>query len=291
MDLQLFVGVIRRHRAIVIVGVILAVLLAFFSYVRITGFEGWKPSVEYREDEQWQSQNRVLLTLPGFSSGSTLLHTGPSAEAIQRAEERLASQTVLFAGLVTGDPVTAIVERSGPIHGRVVAQAAQAAGGTATLPIVDITAVAPSAAGANDLANRYAEALSEYVEIGQATADVSPRQRVSLQTLNRANRAELAAPRSRTLPVIVLLAVLSATIGLAFVLENIRNRPPTAGTGDDQRSTLLISSEARRASPATEPRGKKRAPVEPVLPPVLGSEPDGEVSDAPTPGTGEVRSA
>jgi hypothetical protein len=290
VDLQLFVGVIRRHRAIVIVGVVLAVLLAFFSYVRIAGLEDWKPTLQYREDEQWQSQNRVLLTLPGFSSGSTLLHSGASAEAIQRAEDRLASQTVLFAGLVTGDPVTAIVKRSGPIHGRVVAQAAQAAGGTATLPIVAITAVAPSAAGANDLANRYAEALSEYVESGQSTGDVSLRQRVSLQTLNRADRAELAAPRSRTLPVIVLLAVLSATIGLAFVLENVRNRPPTAGTGVDQKSAIVIS-EARRAPVGPDARGKKRPVAEPVLPPVLEPEQDGEAGETPTSSASEVRSA
>ena len=291
MDIQLFVGVIRSHRAIVVIGITVGVLLALFSYVRITGFEGWKPTLQYREDERWQSQNRVLVTLPVFSSGSTLLHSGASAEAIQRAEDRLSGLALRYAAFVTSDPVTAIVERSGPIHGRVVAQAAQATGGTATLPIVDITAVAPSAVGSSDLANRYADALSTYVESEQSTNEVPPKQRVSLQILNRAEHAELAAPRSRTLPVIVLLAVLSATIGLAFVLENITNRPPTAGMGATSSSSLVMASEARRASANPEPRAKKRAADEPVLPPVLDREPTSEVDETGTPGASEIRSA
>lgn len=296
MDLQVFMGVIRRHRLIIIVGVFVAILLAFFSYVRITGLDGWKPTLTYREDEKWQSEARVHVTLPGFSSGSSLLHSGASAEAIQRAEDRLAGLALLYADYVTSDPVTSIVRRSGEINGKVVAQAAQATGGTATLPIVDIIAVTPSPSSATDLANRYASALSSYVESESLKYDVPPGQRVSLEVLNRAERADLAAPRSRTLPIIVLLTVLSATIGLAFVVENIRNRPPTAGTGVDQKSAVVIS-EARRAPVDPDARGKKRPVAEPVLPPVLEPESNGEVgetptiAEAPTQSAGEVRSA
>jgi len=299
MDLQIFVGVIRRHRAVVIVGVALAVLLAVFSYVRVAGFDGWRPTLSYREDQKWQSETRVLVTSPGFSSGSTLLHAGASAEAIQRAEDRLASLALLYADYVTSDDVTAIVRRQGPITGKIVAQAAQATGGTATLPIVDIVSVAPSARTATDLANRYASALSWYVQSQQLRNSLPPDQRVSLETLNRAAQAQLAAPRSRTLPVIVLLAVLSATIGLAFVLENLRNRPPTSGAdassspgdGPAQRSSLVMAPGVRRGSAEPEPRATRRVGTEPVLPPVIESEPSSEGAEEPTPTASEIRSA
>lgn len=231
MDLPLFVRVLGRHRNVVAAGVCLAVLLAVLSYGR-PGFEDWRPVLKYREQEQWQSQARVLVTLPGFSSGRSLLRpssvaSGAKANAIESAEARLSGLAVLYAGLATGDEVKKIVRRGGPIRGKVVTAAATATGGTATLPIVEITSNAPSANGSRELVNRYADALRIFIEREQKAFGVPPRERVALRPLNRGGRTELVVPRGKTLPVIVFLTIVSATIGLAFVRENLKRGTPS----------------------------------------------------------------
>jgi hypothetical protein len=147
---------------------------------------------------------------------------------------------------VTSDTVTSIAESYGDVGGKVVAAAAIVPGGTAVLPIVDLTAVARTPVDARNLANQYAAALAEYVEREQIVNEVPARQRVAVESLNRASPAELAVPRSRTLPVIVLLAVLSATFGLAFALENLRSGPPTAGASGVRDLELPRSRTSER---------------------------------------------
>ena len=227
MDLRLFLGVLGRHRVAVAIGVALALLLSLLSYVR-PAWDGVTPTIAYREQETWQSQARVLVTLPGFSPGESLLGTSVKAErqagAIQRAESRLSALALLYASLATGDDVRRIVREDGPIVGRVVAAAETVSGGSAVLPIVDITALAPTSQESQELADRYVRALGVYVARQQKAFRVPATDRVALQSLNRGGRTELVEPRGTTLPIIVFLTVLTATVGIAFVLENLGSR-------------------------------------------------------------------
>jgi hypothetical protein len=54
----------------------------------------------------------------------------------------------------------------------------------------------------------------------QEGSGVPKPERIQLRVLNRAGALDLVQPRSKTLPVVVFLAVMFATIALAFVLEN-----------------------------------------------------------------------
>lgn len=265
MDLPLFLKVLGRHRALVAVGVGLAVLLAALSYVR-PGLDGMKPVLSYREAETWQSQARLLVTLPGFSAGSTLVRGDARADAILRAEGRLSGLALLYAGLATSDEVTSIVRRSGRIKGRIVAAAATADGGTATLPIVNIIAVAPSGPSSRSLANRYANALRQYVAGQQVANDVPAKQRVALEVLNVGGRTELVGKRGTTLPLIVFLTILSATIGIAFVRENLR--------GSARESAEAGSPEEVIVAPAPSPVLEFETPETEVTPATAVAEPD-----------------
>lgn len=222
MDLPRYREVLQRHRHVVTFGLALAVVLATLSYAR-PAWEDWRPVLKYREQEAWTSQARVLLAVPGLPGTK-----GWRPDAVESAEARLPSLAVLYAGLTTGDDIRNLVKRTGAPAGKAVAAAATAAGGTATLPIVEITTISPTASGSRRLANRYANALMTYVRRQQAAAEVAPQRRVAVQLLNRAGETELIDPRSRTLPIVVFLALISATVGVAFALENWQSRrPPT----------------------------------------------------------------
>jgi capsular polysaccharide biosynthesis protein len=93
------------------------------------------------------------------------------------------------------------------------------------LPIVQITALSYSAPASRALGNRAAAALAQYVDAQQKANGVPPAERIQLRVLNRAAQTSLVTPRSKTLPIGIFVVVLFATIGLAFVLENLRPRP------------------------------------------------------------------
>ena len=64
MDIGLYGRVIWRHKLVVFSGVILAVVLAALSYVRIDA-----NGVSYRGSEQWVSYETISVTQPGFEEG------------------------------------------------------------------------------------------------------------------------------------------------------------------------------------------------------------------------------
>jgi hypothetical protein len=55
-----------------------------------------------------------------------------------------------------------------------------------------------------------------------------------LEEVAQARKAGIYQPRSKTMPIVILLAILFATIGLAFLLENLRprHRDPGAQSAD-----------------------------------------------------------
>ena len=77
-------------------------------------------------------------------------------------------------------------------------------------------------------------------------AAIPPNERVDLQVLQNATAPILLQPRKKTLPIVILLAVLSATIGLAFILENARPRvtPVTTLAAPEPVEHGLVRSRA-----------------------------------------------
>jgi hypothetical protein len=82
-----------------------------------------------------------------------------------------------------------------------------------------------------DLAQQSADAFRTYIRMQQIANNVPADDRVIVEQLVRPKPAEVARPRSKTMPVVVFLAVMLATVGLAFLLENMRPpKPPVFQT-------------------------------------------------------------
>jgi hypothetical protein len=63
-----------------------------------------------------------------------------------------------------------------------------------------------------------------YLKNQQRAAQIPAAQRIDLQILKRSTRPVVIEPLKKTLPIAIFLAVAVATVGLAFVLENLRPR-------------------------------------------------------------------
>ena len=98
------------------------------------------------------------------------------------------------------------------------------------LPLIDLTAIADTPQGAMMLASRTAKALETHVREQQAANEVPPADRVVIEEVMKPKGAVVFQPRSKTMPIVVFLAVMLAVSGIAFLLENVRprNREPGA---------------------------------------------------------------
>jgi hypothetical protein len=229
MDLRLFGRVIWRFRLIVGIGLFAAVLLATFSYVKVSFAHG----LRYRSQQQWVSYTRLFVTQPGFGWGSSVINpkgggNGNQANELgiqQASEVRLSALATVYANLADSDPVLAIMQRRGPIHGVIQAAALPVAQGSdAVLPIIQIAGIAASPKASLDLSANAADALRDFLALQQAKNGIAPSQRIVLQVVNKAGGTKVFAARKKTLPIVVFLTVALAVIALAFMLENLRPR-------------------------------------------------------------------
>ena len=204
MDLALHFRVLSRYRRLVVVGLLAAVFLALLAYVRI-GPDG----ISYRQTEKWQSVARLFATAGGNPFGAVgddSSRTDPTTSAVLAAE---------FAN---SDAVTRILATDGRLEGEVVAAANQVDG--EFLPFIDVAGIASKPAAARNLARRAAEAMSQYVSARQA--GIKAARRVTLELVNAPDEPTLVEGRSKTMPVMIFLAVMSVVIGLAYIRENLR---------------------------------------------------------------------
>jgi hypothetical protein len=244
MDLQLYARVLWRFRLLVVGGLLLAVALAFFSYVDVK-FDGGKPSFEYRQGEQWESLAQVGVGSRTFDPGSVLTpeirsSLRPPAENTEQAREQLAQVdpstlasfprlmeiTIQFLNLATGDAVMKIMNENGPPV-RAALQTFPVLSGDAAVPFITFSAVAASPEVAQEAARRHVEAFKEFVTAQQNAAGIAENERVAITTVKQPQPAALLEGRKKTRPIIVFLAVMTAVIGLLFVLENLRPRVRT----------------------------------------------------------------
>ena len=93
------------------------------------------------------------------------------------------------------------------------------------------------------LAARGAAALQTYITERQRASDTPLSDRAVIVPVVRPIRAELFQPRSKTMAMVVFLAVMFVAVGLAFLLENLRPRvveaaaAPTKGEFEAPRAT------------------------------------------------------
>jgi len=216
MDLGLYARVMWRFKYLVGAGLVLATVLAFLSYVRVSP-DG---TIRYRDSQKWVSYARLAVSEAGFPEGAL------STQGAKADTSRLASLAIYYANYADSDPVMALMRRDGPVNGAIQVAPVEATPGNTSdaLPLISIAAIATSPATAESLAKRQALALRDYVVQEQVSNRISTNNRVILKLVKTPGTATIFQARSSTLPVVVFLTVLLAAMALAFVLENLRPR-------------------------------------------------------------------
>jgi hypothetical protein len=252
MDLDLYLRVLWRFRRLVTVGFVLAVVLAAFSFAKIST-AGGSPKLVYRQSETWQSEAKLQVTQKGFLEGyATPTYQPdptPGAPAVQKNDlARLSTLAVYWANLATTREVQRFMRHppTKPNEVTVDAVAGPPFASLTYLPVISIKAIGTTAAAASALALDQTNAIIRYVTRNQNSAEIPVPDRVIVRLANPPHEATLIGKRGKTLPVIVFLAVMIAVLGLAFVLENLR--PGIRVVSDPEEAEELPSEQARRAS-------------------------------------------
>jgi hypothetical protein len=204
------------------------------SAARIT-FVGGKPKLTYRDPVIYTAEARMLVTQSGFpwgrvilpgsgTSGATTAGSAPSSNSGNYADPSRFSQLAAFyAALVNGDQIQQQVVHP-KLHQALTAQAEVDSQIDQTLPIVDFNSLAPSPQGAIAVATSGLNELRAFVSQQQADAGIPAGQRVLLETLQQPNKAKVAVPHKKTVPIVAFMTVMLATLGLVLALENLRPR-------------------------------------------------------------------
>jgi hypothetical protein len=231
MDVELYSRILWRFRLLVAIGVALAIALSVLAFAKVS-FAGGSPTLKYRQAQTWQSEAVLFVTQRGFPWGSTTPQYQPAnategLPAVPTADaNRLSGQAVLYAQLATTHQVQRLM-RHPPVKPTDVSAAtvpAPAYSNPAILPLISVKGLGTSPAKAAALAGDQANAIITYVERNQRAANTPTSQRVLVQEVQSPlpRLATLVGKRGKTLPIIVFLAVMIATLGLVFVLENMR---------------------------------------------------------------------
>ncbi len=239
MDLSLYGRVIWRFRWLVAFGLILAILLSVLSIAKVSSH-----GLSYRKQEVWQSSTTVLLTQRGFPWGRAVVP--PTAAGATGGPGWLSGLTELYAQFANSDRVKSLMLRDGASKNwSVTAAPVIPSGSSSALPVIALAGLAYTPGGAVQATIVGRTAFLQYVKSQQAQAAIPNSERVDLQVLQNVTPPVVVQPRKKTLPIVIFLAVISAAIGLAFILENARPRvKPVALAAPEPVEHAIVRSRA-----------------------------------------------
>lgn len=223
INLATYIGVLRRHRNLVVVGACLSVLLAFLSYVKISpsGFS-------YRTSEKWS--NEATLALSQASQPELRSSLDETARP-----ERFATLIDVYAAFATSDAVIAGLRAKGLLtekdieNGKlpILATAVPSSANSGPTPLLKISATGKTPRDATKLTIGATNELMGFVTARQVIAAIPETERVELRLVKSSAEPTLIQPRSKSNLIVILLAGLTATVAAAFIRENARRgRPP-----------------------------------------------------------------
>jgi hypothetical protein len=240
LDLELYLRVIWRFRVLVGLGFVLAVVLAVLTFARVSFAHG-VPKLTYRQAETYEADSILLVGQNQSSFGGTN-SANPS---------RFSGLATFYAQLVSSDTVQSLIARQLPASERRTVSVLAAASlpdpsvYNGVLPFIAIEGFAEHPDTAIDASLIGAHVFMRYIAAQQARAGVRADDRVLVDLVKRPTQVRVVVPRKKTGPIAVFLAVMIATLGGAFVLENLRPRPQRLA-GDE--SANEASAAARRVA-------------------------------------------
>ncbi len=251
MDLRLYGRVISRFRWLVVGGFGLAVLLTFLTIFKVS-FSS--PHVSWRQHKTYQATAQLLLTKQ-YGLGTD----DPSHNA------------ALYAPIINSDAIRTPVRREGALKGTYVATAVSGGSAVGILPLVQIDALAANPAAAMRLARSVSDAFDSYLVTSQTQQGIPTKQQIQAQTITAPNKVVVAKGRKFTIPIVIFLSTLVATLGLAFLLENLRPRAAVAlfelepapeaaeeqeqQEEEDQRAATVVVAGGPESRPVKAARG------------------------------------
>ena len=204
----------------------LACVLAVLATARVS-FAGGVPKLSYRTPVIYTTATKNFVTQAGFPWGRTILPSSPTASGGSSSIYADPSRFVMLAGVYATLANGADVQQRlvHPAEGEALTARPEIDPQTgAALPLIDLISLAPSPRRAVDIAVQASSMLKRSVETQQKDAGIPKSQRVLLQTLQQPYRVTIASGRKKTVPIVVFMTVLLATIGLTLALENLRPR-------------------------------------------------------------------
>lgn len=236
MDFKLFLAVVKRYKRMVTGGVVLAVVLSVLSY-GMPGLKGGKPTVIPRGSELWEGQAELLISQGGFPYGRAVTQVTPGKASAPSQPigdyNYMASLSSVYAALANGNSVqhqagaqagVAICPSTKPCGSVEAAEVDDLSDGV-PLPLITVTSSAPTAAAAAKLAISTVSVLRGDITQQQNVSGTPADQRVLLQTIKSGSPATLVQGPSKSIPILVLFAVVSASIALAFIRNNHSDDP------------------------------------------------------------------
>lgn len=141
-------------------------------------------------------------------------------------QQQVATEThIRLCPLTIGPIGTATPTTGGGACSSVVAAPLAQPGTGVPLPLFTLTSSAPTAGEAAKLATTAIAILRSSITQQEAAANTPVDHRVVLQTVNTGSPATLTQGHTKSIPMLVLFAVVSASIALAFILNNNSDHP------------------------------------------------------------------
>lgn len=238
MNLARHVAVLWRYRVITAACLLLGVLLAIFASYKVTT-GGLVP----RGLATYSSTSQILVTQPGFPEGRVVLPTGPPVGAEAEDPEvdpnrlefadpaRFMALADLYTKLIVSDDVRSRIPGR-PAKAQIMASPLPAVSGSPILPIIELTVMAPSSAGATQLNMDAVRALRGLLKERQRRNDIAPAQSVEISVMNAPNAGVLTSAPSKMGSILAFLLCLIGAVAITHLLENLRTRraaEPLAG--------------------------------------------------------------
>jgi hypothetical protein len=255
VDLQLVIRVLWRFKLLVVIGLLAAYGLAFYSYYNVELSGG--PKITPRESEQWESLTTLFVTSKGFPWGSVSDFRDeevanpdlPAARSTPSEVDpaRMVGLSALYMELATSDVVLKEMLTTGPIDGALQAFPVVPGGNKSLdpVPMFTLSAIGPTPQQAQQLAQRHVKAFLRVLWRRQASAGIPQYQRVVVEIVRQPQPAVLLEGRKLTRPIVIFLAVMIAVFALAFVLENMRPRVRPADGGQKHGEPMVAAPGGR----------------------------------------------
>jgi hypothetical protein len=238
MDLPLHLKVLWRFKFLVAIGTTLAIALAFLSVAKVSA-----SGVTFRQEQLWADDVTLLVSPQRFPWGGSVL----SASADPATFGQLAT---IYANLATSDAVKQRVLKGGPVDfakepmlATVVPYSYQSSN-SPPLPFITLEAQGATKARVMELVKREADSFLGYLHDLQSQGAIPKEQRAQV-TIVKGDQIRLLKPRSKTAPIMIFMLMMIATVGLAFMLENLRPRVRLVPAED---VVLAPASDVRRTA-------------------------------------------